>query len=193
MDNQRVKVEHQFVQQKWILQQNSVNLYLSHCGMGSTVEGIYFQKPMLCLPIHTDQFLNSMAIQNSGVGQSLFEPSSLLESFLKPHDYHDYTFLASSVTTKLSTMWRNMTYEQAARLMSLEMKHAGGVKRAIEEIELLVSLNGDLSRYAPFHSTLPFYQRYMLDLVFVFIVLPMTIILYLFVRCCKRGRKKKMD
>ncbi|CAF4177127.1 unnamed protein product [Rotaria sordida] len=72
-------------------------------------------------------------------------------------------------------MWRNMTYEQAARLMSLEMKHASGVKRTIEEIELLISLNGDLSRYAPFHSTLPFYQRYMLDLV-----------------CCKRGRKKKM-
>ncbi|CAF1028371.1 unnamed protein product [Rotaria sordida] len=160
--------------------------------MGSTVEGIYFQKLMLCLPIHTDQFLNSMAIQNSGVGQSLFEPPSLLESFLKPHDYHDYTFLASSVTTKLSTMWKNTTYEQAARLMSLEMKHASGVKRTIEEIELLISLNGDLSRYAPFQSTLPFYQRYMLDLVFVFIVLPMTIILYLFVRCCKRGRKKKM-
>ncbi|CAF1127537.1 unnamed protein product [Rotaria sordida] len=161
--------------------------------MGSIVEGIYFQKLMLCLPIHTDQFLNSMAIQNSGVGQSLFEPSSLLESFLKPHDYHDYTFLASSVTTKLSAMWRNTTYEQAARLMSLEMKHASGVKRTIEEIELLISLNGDLSRYAPFHSTLPFYQRYMLDLVFVFIVLPMTIILYLFVRCCKRSRKKKVD
>ncbi|CAF4445712.1 unnamed protein product, partial [Rotaria sp. Silwood2] len=137
MDDQRVKVEHQFVQQKWILQQNSVNLYLSHCGMGSSVEGIYFQKPILCLPIHTDQFLNSIAIQNSGVGQSLFEPPSLLESFLKPHDYHDYTFLASSVTTKLSTMWRNTTYEQAARLMSRDMKHAGGVKRAVEEIELL--------------------------------------------------------
>jgi hypothetical protein len=34
------------------------------------------------------------------------------------------------------------------------MKHAGGVKRAIQQIELLVNLN----RYLPFHSTLSFYQ-----------------------------------
>jgi len=40
------------------------------------------------------------------------------------------------------------------------MKHAGGVKRAIQQIELLVNLN----RYLPFHSILSFYQRYMIDL-----------------------------
>jgi hypothetical protein len=193
MDNQRVKVENQFVKQKYILQDNSVNLFLSHCGMGSIVEGLYFEKPILCLPIHTDQFLNSMAIENSGVGQSLFQPPSLLESFLNPHDYHDYQFLANSVTTKLSTMWRNNTYEKAAKLMSLEMKYAGGVKRAVQQIEILVNLNGDLNRYVPFHSTLPFYQRYMIDLIIVYIILPMSIILYLFVRCCKRTRKKKQD
>jgi UDP:flavonoid glycosyltransferase YjiC (YdhE family) len=52
------------------------SLIKSHCGMDSIVEGIYFQKPILYLPIHTDQFLNSIAIENSGVGESLFEPSS---------------------------------------------------------------------------------------------------------------------
>ncbi|CAF4615452.1 unnamed protein product [Rotaria sp. Silwood1] len=176
MNNQRVKVENQFVQQKWILQQTFVNIFLSHCGMDSTVEGLYFQKPILCLPIQTDQFLNSIAIDNSGVGKSLFTPPCLWQSFLKPHDFHEYTFSAHSVTTKLLTMWRNITYEQAVRIVSLEMKHAGGVRRAVEEMEFLVDLNGDLERYAPFHSTLPFYQRYMLDLVLVYFVLPITII-----------------
>ncbi|CAF4024725.1 unnamed protein product [Rotaria sp. Silwood1] len=77
--------------------------------------------------------------------------------------------------------------------MSLEMKHAGGVRRAVEEIEFFINLNGDLDRYTPFQSTLPFYQRYMLDLVIVYIILPVTIVIYLFDKCCKRNRKKKVD
>ncbi|CAF4871290.1 unnamed protein product [Rotaria sp. Silwood1] len=144
--------------------------------MSATVEGLYSQKSILCLPIQTDQFLNSIAIDNSGVAKSLFTPPCLWQSFLKPHDFHEYTFPSHSVTTKLLTMWRNITYEQAVRIVSLEMKHAGGVRRAVEEMEFLVDLNGDLERYAPFHSTLPFYQRYMLDLVLVYFVLPITII-----------------
>jgi hypothetical protein len=192
-DNQRVKVDNSFLQQKWVLQQKSVNLFISHCGMGSIVEGFYFEKPILCLPLCTDQFPNAIAIDHSGVGLSLFEPPSLLKSFLNPLEYHDYKFSADSVTTKLLTMWRNISYEKTARIMSLEMKHAGGVKRAVEEIELLVHLDGNLDRYATFQNTLPFYQRYMLDLAFVCIVLPLLIVFYLCVKCCKRNRKDKKD
>jgi hypothetical protein len=77
--------------------------------------------------------------------------------------------------------------------MSLEMKHAGGLRRAVEEIEFFVHLNGDLDRYAPFHSTLPFYQRYMLDLVMIYIVLPVAIMSYFAAQCCQRSRKIKQD
>ncbi|CAF0780660.1 unnamed protein product [Didymodactylos carnosus] len=193
LNDQRVKIEREFVQQKWILQQKSVNLFLSHCGMGSAGEGLYFQKPILCLPLQTDQFFNAIAIEQSGVGQSLFKPPSLLQSFLNPVDFHDYTFSANDVTTKLLIMWRNSTFENAVRIMSAEMKHAGGVKQAVKEIEFLVKLNGDLNRYAPFQSTLPFYQQFMVDLVIVYIVIPGAIIFYLFVKCCKQSRKKKID
>ncbi|CAF1088247.1 unnamed protein product [Didymodactylos carnosus] len=161
--------------------------------MGSTGEGIYFQKPILCLPFHSDQFFNAIAIDQSGVGQSLFKLPSVLQSFLNPTDFHDYTFSANDVTTKLLTMWRNSTFENAVRIMSAEMKHAGGVKRAVKEIEFLVKLNGDLDRYMPFQSTLPFYQQFMVDLVIVYIVIPGAIIFYVFVKCCKQNRKKKVD
>ncbi|CAF0985591.1 unnamed protein product [Rotaria sordida] len=192
-DHQRIKIENRFIQQKWILQQNSVHLFITHCDMGSSVEGLYFQKPILCLLIHMDQFLNAIAIDYSGVGQSLFTPSSLLESFLNPVDFHNYTFSANSMTTKLLTMWRNSTYEKAVRIIPLEMKHAGGLKRTVEEIEFLVNLNSNLDRYIPFHDTLPFYQRYMLDLLFVYIVLSTPITLHLLVTCCKKHRKEKND
>ncbi|CAF3224253.1 unnamed protein product [Rotaria sp. Silwood2] len=193
LNDQRVKVENQFIDQKWILQKHTVSLFISHCGMGSIAEGLYFQKPILCLLLCNDQFPNAIMINQSGVGQSFFVPLSLWELFLKPTSFHFYTFTATSVTMKLSAMWRNSRYEKAARVMSIEIKHAGGVKRAVEEIEFLVSLNGDLDRYAPFQSTLPFYQRYLFDIIFIYIILPIIIMLYLFIKCCKRTRKEKTD
>ncbi|CAF3895312.1 unnamed protein product, partial [Rotaria sp. Silwood2] len=183
MDDQRVKVENRFLQQKWILQQNSVSVFISHCGMGSLVEGLYFEKLIICLPLCTDQFSNAISIYHSGVGESLFALPSLWKSLFSPLDFHDYIFSASDVTTKLLTIWRNISYEQAVRLMSLEMKHAGGVRKAVEEIEHLVNLNGSLDRYKPFHDILPFYQRYLLDIVLVCIVLPIATVYYLRAKC----------
>ncbi len=193
MDDQRVKVDNGFLPQKWILKQNSIELFLSHCGMGSSLEALYFEKSILCMPFSTDQFFNAIAIERLGVGLSLFVPPSPLRSLINPDDFHDYTWTASSVTTKLATLWKNISYEKAVRIMSLEMKHAGGLRRAVEEIEFFVHLNGDLDRYAPFHSTLPFYQRYMLDLVMIYIVLPVAIMSYFAVQCCQRSRKTKQD
>ncbi|CAF3500858.1 unnamed protein product [Rotaria socialis] len=192
-DEQRFRVESSFVPQKWILQQNSVNLFISHCGMGSVGEGLYFQKLILCLPMCTDQFVNAMAIDHSGVGASLFIPPTLWPSLLRPDGFHHYTFLASAVTSKLFTIWENATYVKVARMMSLEMKHAGGVKRGVKEIEFFVNAHGDLLRYMPFSNTLAFYQRYMLDLVLVYIVLPIAIIFYLALKFCWSNIKNKID
>jgi hypothetical protein len=191
--NQRVRIENQFVEQKWILQQNSVKLFLSHCGMGSCSEGVYFQKPILCMPFNMDQFINAIAIDHSSIGLSLFEPPSLFQSFLNPSHFHEYKFSSESVIRKLSNIWNNDSYQKMVRIMSLEMKHAGGLKQAVKEIEFLVELEGNLDRYAPFQSTLPFYQRYLLDLIFVFIILPIIIVIYGLKKCCKRRRKVKND
>lgn len=192
-NTQRVRVENRFVDQKWVLQQNSVKLFLSHCGMGSCSEGVYFHKPFLCMPFNMDQFINAMTIEHSSIGLSLFIPPSLFQSLLHPHDFHRYTFTAESVTTKLTDIWQNGIYEETVRLMSLEGKHAGGLKRAVEEIEFLVELKGDLDRFAPFQTTLPFYQRYLLDVLLIFVVLPLIIIRYGLKKWCKRRRKAKTD
>lgn len=191
MNNQRVKIENKFVEQKWILQQKSLKIFLSHCGMGSCSEGIYYQKPILCMPFNMDQFINSISIDHLSIGLSLFIPPSLFQSFLYPYHFHDYIFSANDVTIKLLEIWENENYQKLIRIMSSEMKHAGGVKRAVEEIEFFVDLKGNLDRYAPFQSTLPFYQRYMLDLIFLFIILPLTILTYGIIKCCKRRRKEK--
>ena len=193
VNSQRVRIENRFVDQKWVLQQNSVKLFLSHCGMGSCSEGVYFHKPFLCMPFCMDQFINAMTIEHSSIGLSLFVPPSLFQALLHPHDFHRYTFTAESVTKKLTNIWENGIYQETVRIMSLEGKHAGGLKRAVEEIEFLVELKGDLDRFAPFQSTLPFYQRYLLDVLFIFVVLPLMIVTYGLKKCCKRRRKVKTE
>ena len=190
MNNQRVRIENRFIDQKWVLQQNSVKLFLSHCGMGSCSEGVYFHKPFLCMPFNMDQFINAMTIEHSSIGLSLFEPPSLWQSFLHPHDFHRYTFSAESVTKKLTMIWQNDVYQETVRIMSLEGQHAGGMKRAMEEIEFLVKMKGNLDRFAPFQSTLPFYQRYQLDLLVIFVVFPLIILTYGLKKCCKRRQRK---
>jgi hypothetical protein len=189
-NKQRVWIEKGFVKQKWILQQKSVKVFLSHCGMGSAMEALYYSKPILGMPFSIEQFTNAIAIENLNVGQSLFEPPSAIQNLLNPYDVAQYTFTAESVTSKILDLWMNVAYEKAAREMSLEMKHAGGVKRAVEEIEFFVNLDGDLDRFAPFQSTLPFYQRYMLDLLLIFVILPGLIIIYI-VNVAKDDEKQK--
>jgi UDP:flavonoid glycosyltransferase YjiC (YdhE family) len=192
-NHERVKIENRFVQQKWILQENSIKLFLSHCGMGSSSEGIFFQRPILCMPFNMDQFSNAITIEQSGIGLSLFIPPSLFQSLISPYNFYDYIFSEDSVTMKLSKMWERDSYQQMITIMSMEMKHAGGLKQAVKEIEFFVNLNGNLDRYAPFQSTLRLYQRYMIDLLIIFIILPTAIVFYGFIKCCKRRRKVKKD
>ena len=192
-DGQRVRIEQGFVPQKWILKQNSIKVFISHCGMGSLLESLHFSRPILCLPFNMEQFANAIIIAYTNVGRSLFEPPSRWKSLVSPYDVVHYRFAADNVVDHMSALWLNPTYTNAAVLMALEMKHAGGVQRAVEEIEHFVSLNGNLDRYAPFQSTLPFYQRYMLDLLLVFVLLPGWAFVYLARKCCKRQRKLKSD
>ncbi|CAF1376957.1 unnamed protein product [Adineta ricciae] len=192
-NEERVRIKQGFVKQKMILQQPTVKIFLSHCGMGSCIEGLYFRKPIICMPFNVDQFYNSRSIENFKLGQSLFIPPSRLQTMQSLGHFTTYTFTSESVSDKLMTIWTNPTYERAAEHISLEMKHAGGLKRAVEEIEFFVSLNGDLDRFTPFPDTLRFYQQYCLDLLFVAIILPLMIVRYLFLKCSKRQRKTKTD
>ncbi|CAF1163261.1 unnamed protein product [Adineta steineri] len=189
----RVRIEEGFVQQKWILQQDSVNIFLSHCGMGSLLEALYFSKPIVCMPFNMEQFANAITVVNLNVGKSLFIPPSVWQSFIDPYNFVQYTFTSDSVTKNMMALWMNETYENAVKLMSLEMKYAGGTKRAVKEIEFFVELNGNLDRFVSFQSTLPFYQRYMLDLLLVYIMLPGTILFFMIRRCCRCSTKQKRD
>lgn len=45
--------------------------FLSHAGMGSTTEALYFGVPIVAMPVVGDQPSNAAAIEESGVGVQL--------------------------------------------------------------------------------------------------------------------------
>ena len=63
---------------KWIPQIHvlsipQVQLFISHCGFGATMEGITTKTPFLCLAQFGDQLTNQKAIVQAGVGEILHE------------------------------------------------------------------------------------------------------------------------
>ena len=192
-DASRVRIENGFVPQKWILRHSSVHIFLTHAGFGSLSESIYFEKATLCMPFNMDQFANAIRIRNLNLGRSLFEPPSLWKSLKKPYHHIDYRFTEIDVSSHLSILWLNQTYQRANQLMSSEMKYLGGVQQAVKEIEYYHEFSGSFDRFIPLTTTLKFYQQYFLDLISFFLILPLSIFLFLSVRCCKQNRKEKTD
>lgn len=191
--SKRIRIENRFVPQKWILKQTSVRLFLSHCGMGSTSEAIFFGLPILCMPFNMDQFINAMAIEQSFVGLSLFVRPGLFYSFIHPHNFQGYKFTGTFLYEQLVEIWKNPIFAKSAYLMSLEVQHAGGLDQAVREIEYFTKLDGNFDRYTVYSATLPFYQRYFLDIFLVYFIVPYLLIRYLFKKLSKKSGKKKLE
>jgi hypothetical protein len=60
-----------FVPQKHILNNQKLKLVITHCGLSTIYESIYYGIPMFGLPIHADQYLSGEMIQFRKYGLSL--------------------------------------------------------------------------------------------------------------------------
>lgn len=56
------------VPQQAVLAHPAVKVFLSHCGMNSVSESIYYGKPILGVPIFIDQHYNSARVVDAGIG-----------------------------------------------------------------------------------------------------------------------------
>jgi len=108
-----------FVPQRKILSLPIVKVFFSHCGHNSTVESMYFAKPMLCFPFFGDQTDGAVRVCDAGAG-------------LVINHLH---FNRSEVKHKMEALLNEEKYLKAANACSACLKLAGGTKRACDLIE----------------------------------------------------------
>ena len=59
--------------QKDLLRSGKVKLFISHCGNNGRVETIFYNVPVLCIPLFVDQPVNAELIKLNGFGESLMK------------------------------------------------------------------------------------------------------------------------
>ena len=62
-----------FVQQKELLKQKNMKIFITHCGGNSLMEGFTSGKCMLCIPFYQDQNVNSSIVTGLGVGEIIWQ------------------------------------------------------------------------------------------------------------------------
>lgn len=106
-----------FVPQLAVLAQS--DLFITHAGMNSVHEGLYYAVPLLLVPQQLEQAMVAGRIQKLGAGSRL-DRNQVSEQSLRQY--------AESIL-------RNSSYAQSARQLGESLRSSGGHVRAVDEIE----------------------------------------------------------
>ena len=63
----------EWVPQKDLLGSGNVKLFISHCGNNGRIESVYYNVPLLCIPLWGDNMMNAMDIQAKKFGKTLLK------------------------------------------------------------------------------------------------------------------------
>ena len=105
----------QYVDQKAVLQQAAV--FITHSGMNSVSESLYFGVPMVMFPQHSEQLLITERTVEMGAGMKLKDD--------KPH----------SLTKAVAEVLGDASYRENAEKISETFRKAGGPAKAADVIE----------------------------------------------------------
>jgi len=112
------RIEH-FVSQQAVLSHPGVRVFVSHCGMNSINEALYWEKPILALPFFGDQYYNAARVVDLGVALKLNKEK----------------FDTAEVRCKIDALLNMESYRNAAHRMSVILKISGGVDKAADIVE----------------------------------------------------------
>jgi MGT family glycosyltransferase len=108
-----------YVPQLAVLQRS--DLYITHSGVNSTHQALYFGVPLLLVPQQLEQAAVAVRLAELGAGLMLRKPT------------------AAKLQTMASRLLNDGAYRSQAEALSVALKDAGGVTRAVDEIESFVS------------------------------------------------------
>jgi UDP:flavonoid glycosyltransferase YjiC (YdhE family) len=105
-----------------ILSHPHLSLFLSHCGVNSLHESLFFAKPLLCFPVQGDQGDSAQRVQDARVGERI----------------DIKTMTAQLVEDKVRSMLddsRRAEYKREARRIQSLIRATNGLERATDLIE----------------------------------------------------------
>jgi MGT family glycosyltransferase len=94
------------------------SVFISHCGMNSVNESLYFGVPLLMLPIIQEQKMNAQRVEELGAG-----------IYYKKQVIDDPQFAES-----IHSLLNDSKYAKAAQSVGKQLLESGGAKKAVERI-----------------------------------------------------------
>ncbi|XP_011409643.1 PREDICTED: 2-hydroxyacylsphingosine 1-beta-galactosyltransferase-like isoform X2 [Amphimedon queenslandica] len=183
-----VKNDDRYLVKSWIpqisaLNHPSISLAILHGGAGGVHQALYFGIPMIVIPIGGDQPGNAFKVQYWKLGIHLdhneITPDDLKQSILKIE---------------------SGPYRNNAKKMSIIMKNAGGVKRAVELIEFYAAVGYDhlVPAYVKYHWSWIQYHNVDVQALLLAIGALMLYLCFKLIKCmcqccCCRNAKEKND
>ena len=105
------------VPQLEVLSETSV--FITHAGMGSTGEAVYYGVPMIAIPQMDEQMITAELIEHNGLGLS-FPDKELITS--------------SNLKAAIQKLLNDSSYRETAKAFSDDMKTLGGAKATADVI-----------------------------------------------------------
>lgn len=115
----------QFVPQLAVLQRTDV--FITHAGINSVHEGLYYGVPLILVPHQFEQLLNARSVAAHGAGL-------VIEARLQ-----DKPVTAALLRQALETVSSESSFRVAARALQLSMRTAGGYQEAANQMQAYIS------------------------------------------------------
>jgi hypothetical protein len=113
-----------YVPQLEVLQR--AHAFITHGGMNSVHEGLYYGVPEVVVPHQFEQLLNGKRVAETGAGILLSDEHGRVT--------------AAQLRAALEAVLNDPTYRQRAKQIGETLRAAGGYRRAVEEIEAFVGM-----------------------------------------------------
>ncbi|MBL6010620.1 glycosyl transferase family 1 [Bacillus halotolerans] len=114
-------IPHNFIVRPYVPQLEILkraSLFVTHGGMNSTSEGLYFETPLIVIPMGADQFAVGKQVEQVGAGKVL-KKEQLSENLLKE---------------TIQEVISNPVYAENAKAIGQSLKAAGGAEKAADSI-----------------------------------------------------------
>lgn len=163
-----------------ILAHPNVKVFITHGGLFGTQEGVYRAVPMLGIPVYCDQHLNMKKAEKAGYAISLDFPNITVESLSWSLNELIYNPIYKNKIQKVSEIFRDRpmsALETAMYWIEYVIRHKGAPQIRSAGLDL------------------PWYSFYLLDIIFVFIIIAITpfLVIYLIVKMfTKRSKPEKL-